>query len=260
MCQEMEQALEDKKIVMYLQPMVDLHIYQIYSAEALVRWMHPVKGLLYPGRFISLFEKNGFIVELDMYILEELCRRLKIWIRKGIKPMPLSFNVSMHNLFNGEFVGKVMEIVNKYGIPANLIMLEVSEEAIAGNLELTQEIIDELKSEGFLISMDDFGKSSTSMNTLYQLHVDEVKMDRKFLLEMEKNERGQSILNSIVDTSKRFDINIVAEGVDNKAQAQLLRELGCDMMQGFVFSEPLPEREYEEYAYGARAAENKISI
>lgn len=258
--EHMYDALVEKEFVVYLQPKFSLKTGKQVGAEALVRWMHPVKGLLYPGRFISLFEKNGFIVELDMYILEELCRRLKIWIRKGIKPMPLSFNVSMHNLFNGEFVGKVVEMIHKYGIPANLIMLEISEEAIAGNLELTQEIIDELKEEGFLVSMDGFGKSATSMNTLYQLHVDEVKVDRKFLLEMEKNARGQSILNSIVDTSKRFDISIVAEGVDNKAQAQLLREMGCDMMQGFVFSEPLPEREYEEYAYGARAAENRISI
>lgn len=258
--EHMYDALVEKEFVVYLQPKFSLKTGKQVGAEALVRWMHPVKGLLYPGRFISLFEKNGFIVELDMYILEELCRRLRVWIRKGIKPMPLSFNVSMHNLFNGEFVGKVVDMIHKYGIPANLIMLEISEEAIAGNLELTQEIIDELKEEGFLVSMDDFGKSATSMNTLYQLHVDEVKVDRKFLLEMEKNERGQSILNSIVDTSKRFDISIVAEGVDNKAQAQLLRELGCDMMQGFVFSEPLPEREYEEYAYGARASENRISI
>ena len=225
-----------------------------------MRWMHPEKGLLFPGRFISLFEKNGFIIELDMYILDELCSRLRKWIRKGIKPMPLSINISMHNLYNENFVRRVKEIVHKHGIPANLIMLEFSEESIAGNIELTQEIVETLKEEGFLISMDDFGKSATSMNTLYQTRVDELKIDRKFLTENEKTERGQSIINTVMETSKKLGINVVGEGVNDKSQAKLLRDLGCDMMQGFVFAEPLPEHEYEEYAYGARASENKISI
>lgn len=258
--EHMYAALEEKEFLVYLQPKFSLKTGKQTGAEALVRWMHPEKGLLYPGRFISLFEKNGFIVELDMYILEDLCNRLRKWIRKGIKPMPLSINISMHNLYNEDFVRKVKEIVHKHGIPANLIMLEFSEESIAGNLELTQEIVDSLKAEGFLISMDDFGKSATSMNTLYQTKVDEIKIDRKFLLENEKTERGQSIINTVMETSQKLGITVVGEGVNDKSQAQLLKNLGCDMMQGFVFAEPLPEHEYEEYAYGARAAENKISI
>jgi len=253
-------ALEEKEFLVYLQPKFSLKTGKQKGAEALVRWMHPEKGLLYPGRFISLFEKNGFIVELDMYILENLCNRLRKWIRKGIKPMPLSINISMHNLYNEDFVRRVKEIVHRHGIPANLIMLEFSEESIAGNLELTQEIMESLRTEGFLISMDDFGKSATSMNTLYQTGVDEIKIDRKFLLENGKTERGQSIINTVMETSKKLGINVVGEGVNDKSQAQLLKKLGCDMMQGFVFAEPLPEHEYEEYAYGARSAENKISI
>lgn len=258
--EHMYDALEEREFLVYLQPKFSLKDGRQTGAEALVRWMHPEKGLLFPGRFISLFEKNGFIVELDMYILDELCSRLRKWIRKGIKPMPLSINISMHNLYNENFVSRVKEIVHKHGIPANLIMLEFSEEAVAGNIELTQEIVETLREEGFLISMDDFGKSATSMNTLYQTRVDELKIDRKFLLENEKTERGQSIINTVMETSKKLGINVVGEGVNDKSQAKLLRDLGCDMMQGFVFAEPLPEHEYEEYAYGARASENKISI
>lgn len=258
--EHMYAALEEKEFLVYLQPKFSLTTGKQTGAEALVRWMHPEKGLLYPGRFISLFEKNGFIVELDMYILEELCNRLRKWIRKGIKPMPLSINISMHNLYHEDFVRRVKEIIHRHGIPANLIMLEFSEESIAGNLELTQEIVESLREEGFLISMDDFGKSATSMNTLYQTKVDELKIDRKFLLENEKTERGRSIINTVMETSKKLGINVVGEGVNDKSQAQLLKNLGCDMMQGFVFSEPLPEHEYEDYAYGARAAENRISI
>lgn len=251
-------ALHEKEFLVYLQPKFSLKTGKQVGAEALVRWMHPEKGLLYPGRFIPLFEKNGFIVELDMYILEELCRRLSVWIKKGIRPMPLSFNVSQRNLYNGDFVNKVIDIVNHYGIPANLISLEISEDTISNNIELLQEIIEQLKMEGFLISMDDFGTGTTSMNTIYQISIDELKIERKFLLDTEKSDRGKSIINSIIDTAKRLDIQVVAEGVENKTQADMLRDLGCDMIQGFVFSEPLPEKEYEEYAYGARASENHI--
>ena len=253
-------ALDEKEFLVYLQPKFSLKNGMQTGAEALVRWMHPEKGLLYPGRFISLFEKNGFITELDMYILDDLCNRLRIWIRKGIKPMPLSINISMQNLYDEKFVSRVKEIVHKHGVPENLIMLEFSEESVAGNIALTKEVIESLKKDGFLISMDDFGKSATSMNTLYQVNVDELKIDRQFLLENEKTERGQSIINTVMETSKTLGINVVGEGVNDKSQAKLLKDLGCDMMQGFVFAEPLPEHEYEEYAYGARAAENKISI
>lgn len=258
--EHMYAALEEKEFLVYLQPKFSLTNGRQTGAEALVRWMHPEKGLLYPGRFISLFERNGFIMELDMYILDDLCNRLRKWIRKGIKPMPLSINISMQNLYDENFVKRVKEIVHKHGVPENLIMLEFAEESVAGNLELTQEVIDSLKKEGFLIAMDDFGRSATSMNTLYQIKVDELKIDRQFLLENEKTERGQSIINTVMETSKKLGINVVGEGVNDKSQAQLLKNLGCDMMQGFVFAEPLPEYEYEEYAYGARSAENKISI
>ena len=256
----MYDALDEKEFLVYLQPKFSLKNGQQTGAEALVRWMHPEKGLLYPGRFISLFEKNGFITELDMYILDELCRRLRIWIRKGFKPMPLSINISMQNLYDENFVKRVKEIVHKHGVPENLIMLEFSEESVAGNIALTKEVIESLKKDGFLIAMDDFGKSATSMNTLYQVNVDELKIDRQFLLENEKTERGQSIINTVMETSKTLGIHVVGEGVNDKSQARMLKDLGCDMMQGFVFAEPLPEHEYEEYAYGARAAENKISI
>lgn len=256
----MYDALHEKEFLVYLQPKFSLKDGKQTGAEALVRWMHPEKGLVFPGRFIPLFEKNGFIVELDMYILEELCRRLKLWIKLGYRPMPLSVNISMHNFFNSDFVDRVNEIVGRYGIPESLIMIEISEADIAGSIELAQEIIERLKTEGYLVSMDNFGKSATSMNTLYKMQLDEVKIDRRFLLEMINSERGQSVIDAVVGTAQKFDIPIVADGVENKSQAKLLRDIGCDMMQGFVFSEPLPEQEYEEYAYGARADENRVSI
>lgn len=256
----LDEALREKEFLVYLQPKFSLLDGRQVGAEALVRWMHPEKGLLYPGRFIPLFERNGFIAELDMYILENICHRLANWIRKGIQPHPISFNVSMHNLYRETFVDQAFEIIERYGVPARLITFEVGERAVVENIKLMQETLDRLKERGFRISMDDFGQGTVSLNTLYQVPVDELKIERRFLLETAENSRGQSIINSIIDTSKRLGIHVVAEGVDSKSQAILLRDLGCDMMQGFVFSEPLPEQEYEEYAYGVLSEENYISL
>jgi len=256
----MDQALREKEFLVYLQPKFSLIDGRQVGAEALVRWMHPEKGLLYPGRFISLFEKNGFITELDIYILENVCQRLAAWIHRGIQPHPISFNVSLHNLYKENFVNQASEIVERYGVPAKLIIFEVSEGAIVENIKLMQETMERLKNRGFMISMDDFGRGTVSLNTLYQVPVDELKIERRFLLETGETSRGQSIINSIIDTSKRLGIHVVAEGVDNKQQASMLRDLGCDMMQGFVFSEPLPEQEYDDYAYGPLSGENYISL
>ncbi|MFT4143081.1 MAG: GGDEF domain-containing protein [Mobilitalea sp.] len=253
-------ALDEKEFLVYLQPKFDLKTGMQVGAEALVRWMHPEKGLMYPGRFIGVLEKNGFIVKLDMYILDEICHKLKIWIGKGYRPMPVSINISRLNLFDVNFIDNIEATLEKYGVPANLIILEISEEVVSDNKEILASLMKRLKDFGFLISMDDFGTGTTSMNTLYHVPIDELKLDRKFLLGSEKTNRGINIIQSIIETAKRLDIKVVSEGVENKIQANMLKELGCDMIQGFVFSDPLPLREYEDYAYGARAKDNKITL
>jgi len=251
-------ALEEKEFLVYLQPKYDLNTGMQVGAEALVRWMHPEKGLMYPGRFMRVLEKNGFIVKLDMYILDVLCHWLKIWISKGYRPMPLSINISRLNLFDENFIDNVEGTLKKYGISANLIELEIAEEVVSDNMELLSSLMERLKKYGFLISMDDFGTGTTSMNTIYHVPIDELKLDRKFLLGAEKTDRGKNVIKGIIEMAKRLDIKVVSEGVENKAQAKMLKELGCDMIQGFVFSEPLPIKEYENYAYGPRAQENKL--
>lgn len=256
--EHMNIALEEKEFLVYFQPKYDLNTGMQVGAEALVRWLHPEKGLMYPGRFIGVLEKNGFIVKLDMYILDILCHWLKVWIEKGYRPIPLSINISRLNLFDENFIDNIEAILERYGIPANLIQLEIAEEVVSDNIELLSSLMERLKEYGFLISMDDFGTGTTSMNTLYHIHVDELKLDRKFLLGAEKTERGKNVIKSIIEMAKRLDINVVSEGVENKAQAKMLKELGCDMIQGFVFSDPLPIKEYESYAYGPKAKENKV--
>jgi len=251
-------ALEEKEFLVYLQPKFDLHTGLQVGAEALVRWRHPKKGLMYPGYFIGVFEKNGFIVKLDMYILDELCHRLKNWISAGYRPMPLSLNISRLNLFDENFVTNTVSTLERYGIPANLIQLEIAEEVITDNIEILSSLMERLKNYGLLISMDNFGTGTTSMNTLYHVPVDELKLDRKFLLSAEKTDRGKNVIRSVIEMAKNLNIKVVSEGVENKAQARMLQELGCDMIQGFVFAEPLPIKEYENYAYGPRRNENVL--
>ncbi|MCR4722095.1 MAG: GGDEF domain-containing phosphodiesterase [Lachnospiraceae bacterium] len=255
---DMYDALENREFLVYLQPKFNLSTGLQAGAEALIRWMHPVKGLMYPGRFIETFEKNGFVTRLDMYMLEELCRRIKVWTGKGYRPMPLSLNISQQNLLNPEFVNDAIAITEKYGVSPNLIIFEMSEKVVVDNMSILNKIMEQMKDHGFVVSMDNFGTGSTSMNTLYNVPVDELKIDRKFLLNAEKTDRGQNVIQSVIEMAKRLKIDVVSEGVENKQQAILLREMGCDMIQGFAFSEPLPEHEYEEYAYGPRARDNSV--
>jgi len=255
---DMYDALENREFLVYLQPKFNLATGLQAGAEALIRWMHPVKGLMYPGRFIETFEKNGFVTRLDMYMLEELCRRIKVWTGKGYRPMPLSLNISQQNLLNPEFVNDAIAITEKYGVSPNLIIFEMSEKVVTDNMSILNKIMEQMKEHGFVVSMDNFGTGSTSMNTLYNVPVDELKIDRKFLLNAEKTDRGQNVIQSVIEMAKRLQIDVVSEGVENKQQAILLREMGCDMIQGFAFSEPLPEFEYEEYAYGPRARDNSV--
>jgi len=193
-----------------------------------------------------------------MYMLEELCRRIKVWTGKGYRPMPLSLNISQQNLLNPEFVNDAIAITEKYGVSPNLIIFEMSEKVVVDNMSILNKIMEQMKDHGFVVSMDNFGTGSTSMNTLYNVPVDELKIDRKFLLNAEKTDRGQNVIQSVIEMAKRLKIDVVSEGVENKQQAILLREMGCDMIQGFAFSEPLPEHEYEEYAYGPRARDNSV--
>jgi len=177
---DMYDALENKEFLVYLQPKFNLATGLQAGAEALIRWMHPVKGLMYPGRFIETFEKNGFVTRLDMYMLEELCRRIKVWTGKGYRPMPLSLNISQQNLLNPEFVNDAIAITEKYGVSPNLIIFEMSEKVVTDNMSILNKIMEQMKDHGFVVSMDNFGTGSTSMNTLYNVPVDELKIDRKF--------------------------------------------------------------------------------
>ncbi|MDO4203931.1 MAG: EAL domain-containing protein [Selenomonadaceae bacterium] len=243
---DMTNALKKGEFVVYLQPKYSLVNDSVVGAEALVRWIHPVRGLISPLEFIPVFEHNGFIFELDKYIWEETCRLLRKWIDDGYPALPISINVSRVDFYREDLCDTIEAIVNKYDIPRELIGLEVTESAYTDNPQQIIEITKHLQEMGFRILMDDFGSGYSSLNMLKDMPVDVLKIDLKFLDSHDENGRGGNILNSIVRMSKWLRMQVIAEGVETYKQVEFLRSIGCDQAQGYFYSRPIPVYEYEK--------------
>ncbi len=245
----MEAALENNEFQIYLQPKIDIqHGDRIIGAEALVRWVSPEKGLIQPARFIELFERNGFIVELDRHVFDAACRLYKKTVLDGgIPPFVLSVNVSRLGLMRPDFVRSYTEIRKSYGIQSDCIELEFTESLAVDDHVLFEAIVADCRSNGFLCSMDDFGSGYSSLNMLKSLHVDVLKLDRHLFVYKEDSERGQEIIRCIIQMAKALNMKTVAEGIDAYAQVDQLRQMGCDAIQGFVFARPMPTDEFERF-------------
>lgn len=249
---EMENALANHEFQVYIQPQYNYATHRLSGAEALVRWIHPVKGVISPGVFIPVFEKNGFITKLDEYIWEEACRLQKNWYEQGLNPVPVSVNISRRDIFNPDLCSILCNLVKKYEIPIELIRLEITESACIDDPDQLIKIVEELKRHGFLLEMDDFGTGYSSLNTLKDVPVDILKLDMKFLGNAAdqsnalKAARGGAILSSIVRMAGRLNLPIIAEGVETLEQADFLKSIGCLTMQGYYFARPIPALEYEQ--------------
>lgn len=243
---EMQVALEQDQFCIYLQPIYNIKEGIPVSAEALVRWKHPVKGMIMPGIFIPLFERNGFITQLDSYVWEETCKYLRKRKLEGRKQIPISVNVSRMNLYNPNFSAKILDLVNKYGLDSSMLKLEVTESAYIDNPRQLLETMGELQKNGFKILTDDFGSGYSSLNMLKDVPADVLKIDMKFIDDLEHSSRAGNIITSVVRMAKWLDMSVVAEGVETKLQFEFLRSIDCDDVQGYYFSKPLPISEFEE--------------
>ncbi len=245
----MEAALEYNEFEIYLQPKIDIQNGdRILGAEALVRWVSPEKGLIPPGRFIELFEKNGFIVQLDTFVFVKACRYYKeVILDSGLPHFILSVNVSRLGLMQPDFMRTYTEIRQSFGIPDGCIELEFTESLVFGNHALFQTTVKECKSNGFLCSLDDFGSGYSSLNILKSIYVDVLKLDRQFFLYDDEMTRGQELVKNIIAMAKALNMKTVAEGIDDAAQVAQLRAMGCDAVQGYVFAKPMPEEEFTRY-------------
>lgn len=243
---DMENALKEHQFVVYYQPIVDVETQKTISAEALVRWQHPENGMISPGLFIPLFEKNGFIAKLDMYVCEEVCRHQASQIAAGNKIVPVSVNLSRINFYNPNLCVEIEEMVAKYGISPEVIKLEITESAYKDNPQDLLKAINAFQQRGFMVLMDDFGSGYSSLNMLKDFKVDILKIDMKFMDNLETSERAGNILFTIIQLAKSLNMETVAEGVETKNQFEMLAEMGCGCIQGYYFSKPVPEAEFVE--------------
>lgn len=256
---EMKFALEDEQFQVYLQPKYDLDTEQVCGSEALVRWMHPEKGMISPADFIPVFESNGFIIELDYYMWEKVCRILHRWKEEQLSPIyPISVNMSRISLYNPNVTSMIMKLIKKYDIEPELLELEVTESAYMSSPKLMKHTISTLRDAGFTILMDDFGSGYSSLNTLREIDVDILKVDMKFLPDGNDNTKSEKILSSIIRMAAWLEIPVVAEGVETIEQRIFLEEIGCDYVQGFYYAKPMPVESYEVILRNAMKAKTKM--
>ncbi|MCC0784153.1 EAL domain-containing protein [Clostridioides sp. ES-S-0108-01] len=244
----MNKALEKGEFILHYQPKYSLNdINEIKGAEALIRWNSPELGFISPADFIPLFEKNGFIVNIDMFVFEEVCKTLNKWINKGYTPVPISVNMSRVHLYRDNFIENITDLINKYNISPEFIELELTESVVFDNLNILINIMKKIKKIGFLISMDDFGSGYSSLNLLKDLSFDVLKLDRGFLIETTDTKRGKIIISKIVEMAKAINIEVICEGVETYEQVEFLKEIGCDKVQGYLFAKPMPLDEFENH-------------
>lgn len=243
---DMETALNDQQFEMYLQPKYNIGNGMVVGAEALARWNHPIKGFIKPFKFIPLFEKNGFIIHLDAYIWEQACKSIRKWIDLGNKPIPISVNVSRVNLQNPNLIDILDNLVKKYGIEKKYLELEITETVYYDDQHTLVNVLEKLKESGYTLLMDDFGSGFSSLSMLKNTPFDVLKIDRNFLNETMITDRGKKIIQHTICLSNDIGMNIVAEGVETKEQADYLFQCGCSVAQGYYYSKPVPVSSFEK--------------
>ena len=248
--QYMHAALRNREFIAYLQPKYDLHTEHIVSAEALVRWQRPDGSLVPPGDFIPIFEQNGFITQLDLHIFEEVCRTQRRWLDEGLPIVPISVNQSRLLFYQKNYLETVHGLVSKYDLDPKYIIIEVTESLATNKAEEIASVISGLHALGFSVSMDDFGSGYSSLNVLRKLSIDELKLDRDFLSSTELETRSRIILRNILELARELHITTVCEGVETRIQADQLRDMGCDIAQGYFFSRPIDIESFTKLAFG----------
>lgn len=253
---EMQNAIETNQFDVFFQPKYSLRTNKPYGAEALVRWFHPKKGMIMPGEFIPIFEKDGFISKLDFYVWERTCQYLREWIDAGRDPYPVSVNVSRVNMYNPKIVEMIKGITDKYDIPPRLLNLELTESAYTDDPVVIKEVIAKFQAHGFIIMMDDFGSGYSSLNILKDIMVDVLKVDMRFLSNTDIPGRGENILASVIRMAKWLKLPVIVEGVETASQTRFLKSIGCDYVQGFFFATPMPASEYVKLVDENKVVEN----
>ncbi len=243
---KMKQALANNEFKVYLQPKFSAADNQLIGAEALVRWIEADGKMIFPNDFIPLFERNGFIVDLDQYVLENVCIKLKQWLDAGFGHMPISINCSRLNLENPLFVDDLVAVVDKYQVPHQYIEIELTESTTIEAALTIEQLFVNLHEHGFKISIDDFGAGYSSLGMLKSLYIDTLKMDRSFFVGGTNARRDDLLIDSIVKMAHNMGMYVVAEGIETAEQVALLKSMNCDAIQGYFYDRPIPIADFEE--------------
>lgn len=243
-----EESFENHDFLVYLQPKVGLKDGRLTGAEALIRWKHPKKGMIFPPDFIPLFENNGKICRLDVYVFEETCKLLSRWKKEGKELVPVSVNLSRKHFYDPNFLEEFDMILKQYDIPYDMIEFELTESIFLDDaqLEAVKKGIEEMHRLGFCCSLDDFGSGFSSLGLLKEFDVDTLKMDRSFFLDI-SSEKARDVITCVVELAKKLHVKTVAEGIEMPEQLEYLRSIQCDEVQGYIFSPPLPVEEFEQW-------------
>jgi len=238
-------SLKKGDFIPYFQPQYDYITGKIIGAEVLMRWKHPKKGFLLPLKFIPAFEKNGLIYELDKYAWRQACKYMQLWKKDGICPPPLSVNVSRCDTYQDDIADTLGALIEEYGLEPGDIHLEITESGSTENSQCLSPAIKELSERGFFIEMDDFGSGYSSLSMLKELPIDLIKLDMSLVRDCDKPGKSGSILISIIQLAQLLGLPVIAEGVETRSQAEFLKSIGCNYMQGFLFSRPVPFEVYD---------------
>ena len=245
---DLRRALDEYEFEVYYQPKYDIRTdpAQLVGAEALVRWIHPDLGLIPPGDFIPLFEKNGKITEVDKYVWSQAARQVARWRAQFHVTIPISVNLSRIDVFDPMLESTLDNILLQNGLEHDVLKLEVTESAYTDNAEHVIQVVEGLRAKGYIVEMDDFGTGYSSLNMLSSMPIDVLKMDSTFIRNIENDEKDVQLVALIIGIAQKLDVPVIAEGVETEAELLLLKQLGCTLVQGYYFSKPLHPTDFEE--------------
>ena len=244
---EITEALANGEFVVYYQPKFNLATKKFISAEALVRWNSKKHGLLPPNKFIPVVEAAGLIHEIDTFVFKRVCEDLNEAKRRGRRILPVSINFSLYEFYSSEFLNSIIDILEKYKVNPSYIEIEITEATSRANTFTSTSIIKKLKDKGIRVLMDDFGVGFSNIGNLRKIPFDAVKIDKSFIDDITTDLKSRAIVKFLIELCLANDLEVIAEGVDDKEQVEILKKLKCNTIQGFFYSKPLPQKEYEKF-------------
>lgn len=243
--EKMQEALDNEEFQVYIQPKYNPVSEELVGGEALVRWISPTEGFIPPGKFIPIFEKNGFVTQLDDYMISHTAKLQAKWLEDGKKIVPISVNVSRAHFAQVDLADHIKDLVDVYSLPRKYIEIELTESAFFDDKKILLSTVKQLQEYGFDVSMDDFGSGYSSLNSLKDLPLNVLKLDAEFFRGDDFDTRGEIVVSKAISLAKQLDMKIVAEGVEKKEQVDFLAGQDCDMIQGYYYAKPMPANEYE---------------